>query len=87
MVKSTVNHTGKPARGIKYPVLAKSLVSGDIILFTSVQVGTVVFSITNPKKVGRCSDNWVHITRADTWEILPDGTQIVLTQVQGGSSE
>lgn len=69
-----------------FPVLARLLDKacsdthrGTVVLFTAVNQGFVVHSPKSGRTVG-ATDNWVHVTDTNVWEILPKGAAVTLVQ-------
>ena len=65
---------------IEFPVLARSKKNGEIICFTSLTKGTVVFSILAP--IWHESESWVHVNDKKTWTILSPDESVVLRNVE-----
>ena len=70
---------------IEFPILAKCIKEGlyqdMIVLFTKNGEGTVVLGTKgNDYKIGNYSDGWDSVCHKNTWEILPPGTVVKLTQ-------
>lgn len=70
---------------IKFPILAKNLRHDFVVMFKNETSGTIVFM---PKYcdckehyIGReLINDWIDVSRADTWLILPKGFEVRLIQ-------
>lgn len=76
-------HTPDPVSQFTFPLLARikstsSLAVGTVVLFTSPNCGTVVHS-TCAWNIGSYRGDWVALSSTTHWEILPTGTQVVIT--------
>ncbi len=81
MKTELITPTDKQAE-IKYPVLARHRSYGFVVMFTAEKQGMVVCDGMNEmgRPVGAYEhNNWVSITDS-IWQILPAGTQLILTQ-------
>ena len=68
---------------ITYPALFKSTRSGQVVLFTGMVTGTLLCqggNDTGSYPLGYHGTNWTECIDKDTWERLPIGTTITLTQ-------
>lgn len=67
---------------ITYPVLAKSRNSTLVVLFTADETGVVVRDLDHDRqyKIGHTSDGWISVKNSKNWQILPAGTQLIITQ-------
>lgn len=63
-----------------FPLLAKSVVSGNIVLFTSEKAGTVIVVGDSTDKVGYNYTDWVQCFNPKSWTILPQGSKVELIQ-------
>lgn len=64
---------------MSFPLLAKWRTSGLVVLFTSRKEGTAVAG-SALSLLGDFSDSWESCTNTEKWEILPKGSQVILTQ-------
>lgn len=72
---------------INWPILAKFIaidrftdVKSFVVLFSDFNKGVVLTPGHSNFEVGRIWDNWINVFEKKSWEILPPGTQIKLTQ-------
>ena len=68
---------------ITYPALFKSIRNGQVVLFTGMVTGTLLSQGGNGTgfyPLGYHDTNWKECIDKDTWERLPIGTTITLTQ-------
>ena len=53
----------------KFPIIAKSVVSGTIVLFSSETIGVVLWQ-GSAQRVGYVSQQWASVFDSDSWQIL-----------------
>lgn len=69
-MKTEVIIKEKKKRGLKFPLLAKSL-NGALVLFSSEKEGTVLGHLQKELyPIGHYSNEWTSVFDRDTWEIL-----------------
>ena len=74
-----ITYTVAPKNELSFPLLARAITSGMIVLFTGPSTGCIVSS-NIISDVGTHSNSWTLMGTPNAWEILPKGSTVVLTQ-------
>lgn len=61
-------------RKLTYPLIAKSIHTGAILVFATIREGTVLFPGTGVAKIGEHHSMWNEVTNSEDWIILDDVT-------------
>lgn len=78
-MRSCVSVAPVEPNAYKFPLLART--EADlVVLFMDFTEGVVVHASEFSDRVGTYSKSFTHITRRDTWKILPNGSTVVLEQ-------
>lgn len=78
-MQTKLNVPSKPSGDINFPVLAKAIDLGHVVLFTSTHEGFVLHKGDSDYHVGT-SCKWWTVADYDVWEILPQGSSVELVQ-------
>jgi len=70
-------HTFPLLARIKKP-LGSIEAAGTVVLFTSLKSGTVIYP-SQAWPIGHHCNDWISIMNVELWELLPIGTEVVIT--------
>lgn len=79
MITTEVNTPTPIAPTLRFPLLARSIQNGQVVLFTDPEKGVVVHN-SPIHRLGEYLATWTPVTYGSTWEILPVGSNITITQ-------
>jgi hypothetical protein len=57
-----------------FPIIAENKVNKIIVLFTSHNIGTLLFSTNHPTEIGDYNDDWISVLDTNVWTILNEVT-------------
>lgn len=77
MISATINETVSH-RPISYPLLARHIETGFIVLFTDGSTGTVVAVGNSDRKLGSHASYFTLKSSPNSWEVLPPSTELIL---------
>jgi len=85
MIETKLNEAARPNDVVNFPILAESIkgeyCSGNfIILFIADNKGMVIHDPDDVHGVGHFANDFVTIYDHKLWRILPNGSDVVLTQ-------
>jgi hypothetical protein len=64
---------------VKFPILAKGLTTGVVVIFNSATRGMVLETGTSDHSVGQFNTSWSSVTKTNIWKILPPEYKITIS--------